>query len=205
MNAGKHICLYGGENTEWILNFNGAARQVANTAGIELEMVYVGKNNAKEQVRKIITFIAAQNLGYYWSELIHIWFFWTRLESMLYSKTRPGKTIKNDPILAEVQMMLSFDGSDQGWAVFSKGNAEMARAKGDAILKCLTKFTDWKEKTEQIGFIPTLIEHLSELHTPEHCNRLILPGINGDITETVVCAECGRPMEKYFMYRCCND
>lgn len=205
VNQGKYICMYGGVNSDWILNFNTAAREVAKAAGIQLEMVYVGKSNAKEQVRKTITFIDSRSLGYCWTDPTNIWFFWTRMESMLYSKTQHGKTIENDSIFAGVLTMLSFDGSDQGWSVICHGPTEMAKAKGDMILKCFTEYSDWSDNVQQNGFMPALNEHLQKLHTPEHCNRLILPGINGDIPEKVVCAECGRPMEKYFMYRCCTD
>ena len=166
-------------------------------------MAYVGKSNAKEKVRKATEFIIDNGLGYCWNEPTTIWFFWTRLESMLYSKTYHGKTTVNDPVFAQIQMMLSFDASDQGWAVICRGT-EMAKAKGDMMLRCFKEIAEWEGNAREIGFIPALLEYLSKLHTPEHCNRLILPGINGDIPEMVVCAECGRPMEKYFMYRCCT-
>ena len=81
----------------------------------------------------------------------------------------------------------------------------MARAKGDTALKCLEEFERWKELAVRDGFIPAMNEYLKELHTPHHCNRLILPGSTGGIPEKVVCAECGRQMEKYFMYRCCVE
>lgn len=157
-------------------------------------------------MRKIISTITVERLSHTWTDLTFIWYFWTRIESMLYSKMQQGKKIENDPIMQEVMTMLSFDGSDQGWALISRGlSADVAKAKGDTILKSLTDFEKWQESAKQNGFVQGLIEYLHKLHTPEHCNRLILPGINGGIPEMVVCAECGRPMEKYFMYRCCTD
>lgn len=101
--------------------------------------------------------------------------------------------------------MLSFDGSDQGWALISRGSAEMTRAKGDTMLTCLQQYDTWKEDVELKGFVHAIEDHLHSLHTPHHCNRLILPGTAGRIPEMVVCSECGKPMEKFIMYRCCTD
>ncbi|KAK7852468.1 protein sieve element occlusion a [Quercus suber] len=38
------LCLYGGEDVNWIWKFTTTAKAVAETAGINLELVYVGKN-----------------------------------------------------------------------------------------------------------------------------------------------------------------
>ncbi|KAK6920603.1 Sieve element occlusion, C-terminal [Dillenia turbinata] len=204
--AEKFICLYGGEDIEWIRKFTITVKKVAASAGIDLELIYMGKSNSKERTRKINAIVTAENLSHCLPDLTFLWFFWTRLESMLYSKMQHGKTIENDRIMQEVMTILSFDGSDQGWAVICKGSApEMARAKGDLMFTCFSEFETWRGKAEEKGFLQAVIDHLTHLHTPQHCNRLILPGINGNIPEIVVCAECGRPMEKYFMYRCCTD
>ncbi|XP_057970955.1 protein SIEVE ELEMENT OCCLUSION B-like [Malania oleifera] len=201
----KFVCLYGGEDMDWIRKFTAMAKDVAKEAGISLEMVYVGKSNTKERLRKIIATISTEHLSHTWPDLTSIWFFWARLESMLYSKMSHGKAIDNDLIMQEVMTMLSFDGSDLGWAVISGESAEITKAKGDTLLTCLSQFNEWKKDAEEKGFVPALNDHLHHLHSPLHCNRLILPGIDGSISEKVICAECGRPMEKYFMYRCCND
>lgn len=177
---------------------------MAQAAGIDLEMLYVGKSNAKERVRKINSVIATENLSRYWPELTFVWFFWSRLESMLYSKLQHRKNEEEDNVMQEVMTMLSFDGSDQGWAIFCRGS-DMTRGKGDLVYQSMEEFERWKEDAYDRGFVPALRDNLLRLHTPQHCNRLILPGINGGIPEKVVCAECGRIMEKYYMYRCCVD
>ncbi|GAB2220445.1 hypothetical protein Drorol1_Dr00008096 [Drosera rotundifolia] len=202
----KYICLYGGEDMEWILNFTKRAKAVAEEAGVPLEMLYVGKSNPKDKVRRNNTSIASQNLSHILPDLTQIWFFWVRLESMWHSKVQHGKTVENDSIMQEIVTMLSFDGSDQGWAVISRGgSAEMAKAKGDTILLCLNEFDKWKADSEERGLVLALNDHLQKLHTPHHCNRLILPGATGSIPEKVVCAECGKQMEKFIMYRSCTD
>ncbi|CDP15097.1 unnamed protein product [Coffea canephora] len=201
----KFICLYGGADIGWIRSFTTAARKVANAAGISLEMVYVGKNNTKERVRKINSQITGENLSHCWSDPTYVWYFWTRVESMLYSKMQNQKTAQDDKIMQEVMTILSFDGSDEGWALISRGSAEMARAKSETMSQSLEEFTNWEDDAKEKGFVPALNDYLKRLHTPHHCNRLILPGTAGGIPELVVCSECGRQMEKYFMYRCCTD
>lgn len=205
MAQGKHVCLYGGEDIDWIRRFTDKAKEVSATAGIDLELVYVGKSKAKERMRKITDIIHKEQLSHYWPDPTTYWYFWTRLECMLYSKMHHGKGVENDRIMQEVMTILSFDGSDQGWATMWFGSVEVARAKGDLIQDSFTRFEEWEESAKVKGFVIALREFLLELHTPHHCNRLILPGIEGGIPEKVVCAECGRAMEKYFMYRCCTD
>jgi hypothetical protein len=190
---------------EWVRKFTLALRNVAQEAKIQLEMLYVGTGNPRDKVKKNNSTIVAEKLSHVLPDPMLIWFFWVRLESMWYSKVQHGKSVENDTIMQEIMTMLSFDGSDQGWAVISKGSAEMARAKGDSILPALNDFNDWKDNAAEIGFVQALNQHLTDKRTPHHCNRLILPGTAGSIPERVVCAECGRAMEKFLMYRCCTD
>ncbi|KAJ9708743.1 hypothetical protein PVL29_000655 [Vitis rotundifolia] len=205
ISEGRYICLFGGEDMEWIRKFCTLAKAVARAAGIRLEMLYVGKSNPREKIQKINAIISTDNLGHILPDLHLVWFFWVRLESMWYSKMQHGKTVENDPIMQEIVSMLSFDGSDQGWVVFSKGSGEMTKAKGENIVRCLSDYDVWKNNVLSKGFLGALNDYLREIHTPHHCNRLILPGTTGSIPERVVCAECGRPMEKFVMYRCCRD
>ncbi|XP_058102048.1 protein SIEVE ELEMENT OCCLUSION B-like [Magnolia sinica] len=205
IREGKFVCIYGGEDIEWIRKFTFALKRVSQEARIPIEMVYVGKSNPKERVRKIIATITDEKLSGSWHDLTMIWFFWTRLESMWYSKMQHGRTIENDPIVQEVMTMLTFDSSDQGWAVISKGSFEMVKAHGNKIIDCLVQFDTWKANIELDGFIPALTNALVPFHTVEHCTHLILPGNTGQIQEKVVCAECKRPMEKFLLYRCCTD
>lgn len=205
VTQGKYICLYGGEDIDWIRRFTSTTKAVAQAAQIDLKMVYVGKHNSKDRTSRNITTIIKDQLSHAWTDLTFIWYFWTRLESMFYSKMQHGKTIENDRIAEEVLTMLTFDSSDRGWALFCIGSDEIAKAKGDTLLTSLDEFPKWEEDAKVKGFVPALQDHLEHLHTPLHCNRLILPGIDGGIPEMVICAECGRPMEKYFMYRCCVD
>lgn len=205
ISEGKYICLYGGEDIDWIRKFTNTAQAVARAANIQLEMLYVGKSNPRDKIRKNNTIIVAENLSHVLPDLTLIWFFWIRLESMWHSKVQHGKSVENDQIMQEIMMMLSFDGSDQGWAVISRGTGDMAKGKGEMFLMSLSQFDQWKDQIEERGFLPALNNYIQELHTPHHCNRLILPGSTGSVPDMVACAECGRPMEKFIMYRCCTD
>lgn len=179
---------------------------MARAAGIQLEMLYVGKSNPREKVRKNNDIIRSENLSYVLPDLTLIWFFWVRLESMLHSKLQHGKSFEEDPILREINVMLTYDGNDQGWAVICRGSNDwMRRASGESVLKGLTNYNDWQGDAQERGFLPALNDHLEANQPPHHCNRLILPGTTGSVPERVVCAECGRSMERFFLYRCCTD
>ncbi|TMW88303.1 hypothetical protein EJD97_018736 [Solanum chilense] len=206
ISEGKCICLYGGEDIEWIRSFTSSTRAVANEAGVPLEMLYVGKKNPKERVRKNSSIIQMENLSHVVQDQTLIWFFWERLESMWHSRTQQDISDESDPILQEIVTILSYDGSDLGWAVFSRGLAEMTRGKGDLIVQVMKGFDRWRNEVSDITtFVPALDRQLRDLHSPHHCTRLILPSTSGHIPERVVCAECSRPMEKFIMYRCCTD
>ncbi|CAH9134786.1 unnamed protein product [Cuscuta epithymum] len=201
----KYVCLYGGDNIEWIRGFTQLMNGVAQQAGIELYMVYVGKSNSKERVRKITDTIMTEGLSNCWPDPYSVWHFWTRIHSMLYSKLHFGNKQGTDKIASEVMTLMGYDGSDQGWALMSRGPFQMARAKSEVLLVALNKYPEWEPEAKENGFIETLTSYFSKLHTPQHCNKLILPGVAGEIPDVMVCADCGRYMEKLFMYRCCPN
>ncbi|KAJ0075374.1 hypothetical protein Patl1_33335 [Pistacia atlantica] len=159
----NYICLYGGENIDWIREFTATARKVAEAASIPLQILYAGKSNSnEEQVRKIIDTINVEKLSHSLQQYHQVWFFWQRLESMWHSKTQLGCTVENDPILQEINTLLSFDENHEGWAVFCKGTA-MAKAKGETILQCIKDFDSWKTLMEDKDFMTALNHHLNQL------------------------------------------
>ncbi|XP_016719771.2 protein SIEVE ELEMENT OCCLUSION B [Gossypium hirsutum] len=200
----KLVCFYGGVKMEWIESFTTATKAVAEALGIGIEMVYVGKKNASERVKKITGLIREKELSRAWEDN-NVWFFWNLLESMLYSKNQHGKTIENDVIKQEVMTMLGYDSSKNGWAVFYTGSGGMVKANGEKVLSTMDKFDEWKNLAKQMGFVPALREKLEGAIPRHHCTRLILPSNGGRIPERVQCAECGRPMELNFLYRCCAE
>lgn len=204
VKQGRFLCLYGGEDIEWIRRFTTLMKRVAQEAKITLEMLYVGKNSPNERIKRVTNTIAEEGLSSYWNDPVMMWFFWLRLESMWFSKMQHGRTVENDNIMQEVVTMMSFDGGDEGWALISHGSTDMVKASGKKLVNCLDSFETWKENVEQEGFVAALHTALQPYRTPEHCTKLILPATN-NIQANVVCAECKRTMERYILYRCCSD
>ncbi|XP_059657802.1 protein SIEVE ELEMENT OCCLUSION B-like [Cornus florida] len=204
INDGKYICLYGGGSKEWISEFTETLNSVAKAANIKFETFYMGKSEPGDEDKNKKKLIGDKNLGHIPEDFI--WFFWERLQSMWHSKS---KSAKHDSIMQEISTMISFHGSEQGWALISKGTSDMAKGKGDIMLKSLTHYDLWKESVPSVGFVPALNHHLlhSGLYTDmHHCNRIILPESAASLpAERAVCAECGRPMDTYIMYSCCSD
>lgn len=206
MKEGRFICLYGGDDDAWIRKFINSAKASASKAQINLGMAYVGKKTAKKRVEEIRSMITKEDSSQIVIDGTAMWFFWARIERMLYSKLQHGMSVEKDNIMREVMTLLSFDGSEQGWAIFWRGKTqEMARAKGKEAIESMEKFPEWQNYASQKGFIQGLNNYLQQIHTGKHCNRLILPGVNGAIPERVPCADCGHEMEMFFMYRCCPE
>ncbi|KAH6761498.1 hypothetical protein C2S52_018931 [Perilla frutescens var. hirtella] len=205
----KVICLYGGEDYEWIQEFITRSKQVANAAGIQIEMVYMGKNTSKQHIKKLTEILAGRSL--FWEDPTLITsYFWKRIKSMMHSKIHHGAKVgavkeTGDHILVEVLNMLMLGGSDQGWALIGQGAGsgpgKIARAKGDVILKALVEFKSWSAEIKHEGFVTALNGYLAGRKSKEHCSRLILLELD-DIRAVVVCPECRRPMKNY---RCCTD
>ncbi|PQP95736.1 protein SIEVE ELEMENT OCCLUSION B-like [Prunus yedoensis var. nudiflora] len=197
--------------------FHKGSKKVAAESGIQLELLYVGKSKPKEKVVKnIMANIQLEKLSHT-LEWNLIWFFWVRLESMWQSRgqqlqteaLRSGRltdSLKNDAVMQGIISMLSFGSSDRGWAVIGTGTAGMSKANGEHMFRSLNEFNLWNRRVNEIGFVPALNEYLAGVYkqAPHHCTSLILPA-TGLMPETVACAECGRLMERFTMFRCCTD
>lgn len=194
---------------EWIRRFTKATHAMANTLQVPLEMIYMGKSNPGEKVESNKEAIVAEKLSHSLEDLTLIWYFWVRLESMWHSKLNLGKTLESDPIMQEVMTILSFDQSDEGWAVISRGGTEknmmMVKAKGATFIKCMEENEQWKDKAKEKGVLAAMDDYIKEIRTPHYCERFVVPESYGTAPEKVVCVECGRLMNKFFMYRCCTN
>ncbi|KAK7827954.1 protein sieve element occlusion b [Quercus suber] len=87
----------------WIRKFTKEAKAVAAATRIPLEMVYVGKATQREQVKRVIANIVQEKLSTCWQDSATIWFFWTRLESMLFSKIQLGKDEEHDLVMQQIK------------------------------------------------------------------------------------------------------
>ncbi|GMP29481.1 hypothetical protein CsSME_00004566 [Camellia sinensis var. sinensis] len=190
---GKYIILYGGDDLEWIRRFTTRATAVARDARIPLEMVYVGKSSKRELVRRVIQTVNNDKMGIAWQEPM-IWFFWTRLESMLFSKMQLGRKL------------LSYDKSG-GWAVLCRGSEVVVNGHGTTVLPTLVEYEDiWKINVPTNGFDKSFKDHHDKLHGITHpCCRFEFPSVAGRIPESMKCPECLRVMDKHITFICCHD
>ncbi|XP_059643685.1 protein SIEVE ELEMENT OCCLUSION B-like [Cornus florida] len=202
---GKYIFLYGGDDIEWIRKFTTSARSVALASRIPLEMVYVGKSTKREQVRRVISTIKTEKLGYCWQDMAMIWFFWTRLESMLFSKIQLGRGDDNDPMMLMIKKILSYDKSGS-WAVLSNGSSVVINGHSSTVLPALNEYDMWKENIPVKGFDLSFKDYHDMLHgAAVPCCRFEFPSTIGRIPENMKCPECLRIMGKNFAFVCCHD
>ncbi|XP_059644386.1 protein SIEVE ELEMENT OCCLUSION B-like isoform X2 [Cornus florida] len=202
---GKYIFLYGGDDIEWIRKFTTSARSVALASRIPLEMVYVGKSTKKEQIRRVIWTIVMEKLSYCWQDMAMIWFFWTRLESMLFSKIQLGKGDDNDPMVLAIKKILCYDKSG-GWAVLTNGSSVVINGHSSTVLPALKDYDMWKENIPVKGFDPSIKDYHDLLHGAAlPCCRFEFPSTFGRIPENMKCPECLRIMGKNFAFVCCHD
>ncbi|XP_011014801.1 PREDICTED: uncharacterized protein LOC105118522 isoform X2 [Populus euphratica] len=205
IKEGKYIFLYGGDDDEWVRKFTNTARTVALAARIPLEMVYVGKSSKREKIRRVIATITAEKLSSVWPDLTMIWFFWTRLESMLYSWIQLGKLDDHDPMMQEIKKLLSYD-REGGWAVLSNGSNVVANGHKTTALQTLLEYDLWKEQVPVKGFDLAFRDHQGMIHgIARPCCRFDFPMTTGRIPETMKCPECNRTMEKFSTFLCCHD
>ncbi|GAY69352.1 hypothetical protein CUMW_271280 [Citrus unshiu] len=111
MKEERFICLYGGNDEAWIRKFRNSAKDVASKAQINWGMAYVGKKNAKKRLEEISSSITKTESSHIVIDATKMWFFWARLERMLYWKLQHGMSVEKDNIMREMMTLLSFDGS----------------------------------------------------------------------------------------------
>ncbi|KAK8302193.1 hypothetical protein V6Z12_D04G071200 [Gossypium hirsutum] len=202
----RFIFLYGGEDIEWIRNFTHTVKTAARACGIAMEMVYVGKRNPKENIRRNMAIINEEKLSHCLPDITAIWYFWIRIESMWNSKHQLGKADENDPTTQEIMTLLSYDGGEgYGWALLGKGSTEFTKARGTTFLTCLSDYNLWAEDVQTKGLVSAIHDYFLQNPTPHHCNRLVLPATASRLPEMVTCSECRRTMERYILYHCCDE
>ena len=198
--------MYGGDDMEWIRKFTKEAKAVAAAARIPLEMVYVGKATKKEQVKQVIANIVQEKLSTCWQDPATIWFFWTRLESMLFSKIQLGKDLEHDLMMQQIERVLSFD-REGTWAVLSRGSSVLAKEHGNILWSALFEYDQWKKNVPLQGFDAAFQNYVASLcgNSPPPCCRFEFLHYDGKIPENMKCPECLHYMEKYTTFLCCHD
>ncbi|KAG8501508.1 hypothetical protein CXB51_003816 [Gossypium anomalum] len=90
----------------------------------------------REHVKKVIGIINVEKLSYAWQDLTTVWFFWTRLESMLFSKVQLGRDDGQDPMMQQIKKLISYD-REGGWAVLSRGSDIVVNGHSTTVLPAL--------------------------------------------------------------------
>ncbi|WVZ04673.1 hypothetical protein V8G54_018019 [Vigna mungo] len=204
---GKYIFLFGGDDPEWVRRFVKEARRVAMATQIPLEMVYVGKSNKREQVQKIIDTIIRDKLNtQYWSEQSMIWFFWTRLQSMLFSKLQLKQTDDDDHVMQEIKKLLSYD-KQGGWIVLARGSHIVVNGHATTGFQTLVEFDAvWKDHADREGFESAFKNHYDKVHSVvSPCCKFEFSHAMGRIPERLTCPECRRNMHVLTTFQCCHD
>ncbi|KAK1440921.1 hypothetical protein QVD17_06755 [Tagetes erecta] len=178
---------------------------MARAAGIPLEMCYVGKSRQRENVQRAINTINIEKLSYCWQDLTMVWFFWTRIESMLFSKIQLKHADDQDVVMLQIKKLLSYD-KDGSWGLLCHGSHILTNGHGSTMLQTLTEFDLWKEHIPSRGFDFSFKNYHDKLHgATNNCSRFEFPIVEGSIPERMRCPECHRSMEKHISFICCHD
>ncbi|GAA0169034.1 hypothetical protein LIER_40695 [Lithospermum erythrorhizon] len=206
LTSNKYICVFGGDNIDWIRKFTTIARNVARQLDIKLELLYVRKSSTQEFVRRNNDVITRENLSSVLPEF-HTWFFWERLKCMWNSREKHGLPTANDAIMQKIISVLIYDNSDRPWAVFGRGQyGEMVMQEGELVYKVLEEFSTWRDMvTDSSSFVKVLDDVLRDYHPENICWRFVYPGSSARAKPHIEWPECEKPMKKHLMYRDCSD
>ncbi|KAL3839967.1 hypothetical protein ACJIZ3_024558 [Penstemon smallii] len=210
MGQDEQIIVYGGGDVEWIRNFTTKARQIAEANKIKLEMLYVGKSgktSEQEKMKTLLDTIEKENLSKFYLGKEFVWFFWVRLQSMLFSKINVQLHDDHDPLMQLVEKLMIYDRIGT-WALFGKGQDIGLTARGPEALKTLENFEAWKQD------VGTDHLHFHDAFQKQYNQQIIgadHPCCTLDIHDTsrtpknVLCPECSRSMEQQSIFSCSHD
>lgn len=202
----KYIFVYGGDDIEWIRRFTREAHAVARALQVSVEMVYVGRSHNKEAVRKVTESIMVEQLSHCWQDPSLVWYFWTRIESMMFSKIQMGRIHDDgDVILQEIQRLHSHDKYHDGWAILAKGSKIVVHGQGKLALTTLEELEHWKQIASEKGFDVGYGAHYGELHRKLfHCHRQDFPA-TVKVPSSMLCPDCRRHMQRFNSFICCHE
>ncbi|GMH16761.1 hypothetical protein Nepgr_018602 [Nepenthes gracilis] len=207
---GKYILMHGGDDIEWIRKFTRQARTVADSAGIKLEMVYVGKSHAKRNaISRVTSDIMSDNLSLCWNDPTTVRFFWQRIQSMLLSKIQLEQAYnRSDIITQEIKTLLSYDRSPGGWALLAEGSTVVLHGHGSTFYTVLSQYEpEWKNEVARRGFTRAIQTHMKtfDIRDAPYCARIDFPTAAGWIPKGMLCPVCDSDMEKQVTFVCCHE
>ncbi|KAK4398030.1 protein SIEVE ELEMENT OCCLUSION B [Sesamum angolense] len=196
VKEGKHICLYGGANMEWIQAFTSTLLDVSRQAQIQLKMIYMDENVKTNDTTATsdVTLDPMQTMA-----------FRGRLHSIWQSRAQSGMLPESDKIILDVLKMVGLHDSGRGWAIVSSGAKEMAIGMGDTALKALSEYDKWKGFVVSKGFVPALAEYMSSLGASKLCTTFAVPKTSRGLPTKMNCFECGGEMKVSTRFICYGD
>ncbi|XP_057494097.1 protein SIEVE ELEMENT OCCLUSION C isoform X2 [Actinidia eriantha] len=197
----QNICIYGGDDLDWLREFTAKMREIVSS-GLQLKMVYVGKKNPSENIRKTLRVMGEEKLTGSLT-LMKINFFWLRLESMRRSKFRLGHTDDKDQILKQLSGLLDTNESEKGWVIMGRGcSTDIVSLQGREVMECLDLLPVWGEKVTMLGLVGAIRTAIEPALLAEPCHHSnIVPFVEG-LKDTLFCEKCKRPVEKFVVYKC---
>ncbi|CAJ1786350.1 unnamed protein product [Sphenostylis stenocarpa] len=203
----KYIFLYGGNESEWISKFVKEARSVAEATKISLEMLYVGKSSRRKQVQNIVDIIKREKLNTsFLQDQVMIRLFWTRVESMFFSKLQLNQTNEEDQVMREIKKLLIYD-KQSGWILLARGSHIVVTGHATTGLQTLEDYeNEWKEHGDKDGFEAAFKNHYAKLSSrASPCSKFEVSAEIGETPEKLTCPECNRHMHVFTSIQCCHD
>ncbi|KAJ4963434.1 hypothetical protein NE237_023373 [Protea cynaroides] len=199
IKQGEIICVYGSHDMSWVHDFLCFINHLEmKDAEVKTTNIYVGTNRRKQISKK---FGNDQN-SIFWCENMMLRF-WRDLENVAASKMIQGRENLVDAIKNEFATILSYDEKEEGWALMFNESSKFILFSGKQLKYCWKNKKDWMGKVHKgEDIMNAMTEYLQPLKLGrEHCIHLAGPTTINNLV--VACPECGRTMEKSFVYKCC--
>nr|GMC70540.1 protein SIEVE ELEMENT OCCLUSION B-like [Ipomoea batatas]GME05736.1 protein SIEVE ELEMENT OCCLUSION B-like [Ipomoea batatas] len=200
----KYICLFGGEEVNWIEQFTELTESTVKDSGISMEMRYIGGSIPRntEEIHKAKVADSWNNI---FIDSSLSWLFWARINVMFDYCLKRGINWDKDsgnPVLEGLVTMRSFDKSRRGWAMICKGSDKITRAFSDVMLKCFEEYDDkWKRDVKGGKDFHEALKARVE----QNCETLYFPQASEGIPEKKICIVCRRVMRKSFTFSCWGE
>ncbi|OMO91476.1 hypothetical protein COLO4_18348 [Corchorus olitorius] len=125
--------------------------------------------------------------------------FWRRLESIFHAKIQLGKSSKTDRIMRDVMKVLSYDSTEEGWAIFAMGSETMVTTNGEMALTIMSQCNYWRMETVEFNLLYELKTYMTKMPQFHGCIHVHMP-VLGHMPRKVICPECSKQMEMYYTY-----
>ncbi|XP_019193027.1 PREDICTED: protein SIEVE ELEMENT OCCLUSION B-like [Ipomoea nil] len=200
----KYICLFGGEEVNWIEQFTELTEHAVKDSGVSMEMRYIG-GSIPRNTEEIHKAKVAESWNNIFIDRSLSWLFWARIEVMFDYCLKRGINWDKDsgnPILEGLVTMRSFDKSRRGWAMICKGADKITRAFSDVMLKCFEEYDEkWKREVKGGEYFLEALKSRIE----QNCETLYFPQSSEGIPEKKICVVCRRVMRKSFTFSCWGE